>query len=284
MKEESSDSEEDTDEDFDAVKSGSEEDTSSEEDDDSEEESSEDSDGGEEEGHEEGQPKLKFESPFLVGDKQEPGVDSGCTAVVALIRYNELYVANAGDSRCVVCRNGKAIEMSCDHKPEDDTERLRIENAGGKVTPDGRVNGGLNLSRALGDHFYKQNKDVTAKEQMISALPDIRTLTISPGEDEFLVIACDGIWNSMSSQEVVDFVRERLTSESDKISPICEELFDKCLAPQTTGDGTGCDNMTCIVVKFGNLPSRSDNKRTIDSDETLQEAKRTKLEDDNSVE
>lgn len=48
---------------------------------------------------------------------EEPGKDSGCTAVVALLRGNELYVANAGDSRCVVSRNGTAIDMSVDHKP-----------------------------------------------------------------------------------------------------------------------------------------------------------------------
>jgi protein phosphatase 1G len=50
----------------------------------------------------------------------------------------------------VVCRDGKAVEMSADHKPEDEVELNRIRKAGGKVTPDGRVNGGLNLSRALG--------------------------------------------------------------------------------------------------------------------------------------
>ena len=61
-----------------------------------------------------------------------------------------MYVANAGDSRCVVCKDGKAIDMSIDHKPEDKLEHDRITDAGGKVTEDGRVNGGLNLSRALG--------------------------------------------------------------------------------------------------------------------------------------
>lgn len=69
---------------------------------------------------------------------------------MALLKGQELYVANSGDSRCVVCRKGKAIEMSLDHKPEDNAEKKRIVNAGGMVTKDGRVNGGLNLSRALG--------------------------------------------------------------------------------------------------------------------------------------
>lgn len=84
-----------------------------------------------------------------------PGSSSGCTAVVALLKDNELFVANAGDSRCVVCRDGKAMDMSFDHKPEDKEELERIRNAGGRVTLDGRVNGGLNLSRAIGDHAYK---------------------------------------------------------------------------------------------------------------------------------
>ena len=54
-----------------------------------------------------------------------------------------------------MCRDGQAVEMSVDHKPEDQVELNRIRKAGGKVTPDGRVNGGLNLSRALGDLAYK---------------------------------------------------------------------------------------------------------------------------------
>lgn len=81
----------------------------------------------------------------------QPGSDSGCTAVVALLVGSQLYVANAGDSRCVLCRDGQAVELSFDHKPEDEPERERIQNAGGRVTCDGRVNGGLNLSRAIGE-------------------------------------------------------------------------------------------------------------------------------------
>lgn len=127
------------------------------------------------------------------GDFEEPGKDSGCTAVVAVIRGQTLFVANAGDSRCVVSCNGTAIEMSEDHKPEDERELSRIEKAGGKVTLDGRVNGGLNLSRALGDHTYKANADLPLKEQMISPEPDIRQLTLTP-EHEFMILACDGIW------------------------------------------------------------------------------------------
>ncbi|CAH2245210.1 phosphatase 1G [Pelobates cultripes] len=205
--------------------------------------------------------------------KEEPGSDSGTTAVVALIRGTQLIVANAGDSRCVVSENGKAVDMSYDHKPEDELELARIKNAGGKVTMDGRVNGGLNLSRAIGDHFYKRNKNLPPEEQMISALPDIKVLTLNE-EHDFMVIACDGIWNVMSSQEVVDFVHDRIILQEKSAKPvllsgIVEELLDQCLAPDTSGDGTGCDNMTCIIVRFrpSSIAALETSKRKLDEGE-----------------
>ncbi|XP_051507009.1 protein phosphatase 1G-like isoform X1 [Myxocyprinus asiaticus] len=219
--------------------------------------------------------------------KEEPGSDSGTTAVVALIRGKQLIVANAGDSRCVVSEKGKAVDMSYDHKPEDELELARIKNAGGKVTMDGRVNGGLNLSRAIGDHFYKRNKALPPEEQMISALPDVKVLTLNE-DHEFMVIACDGIWNVMSSQEVVDFVNERLKTDSVEnrpLSAIIEELLDHCLAPDTSGDGTGCDNMTCIIITFsphlGSDLAEGTKKRKADetvAEENSSDSKKAKTE------
>jgi len=208
-------------------------------------EDEEDSDDVDEEDEEEDGPLI--EADFT----EEPGNDSGCTAVLALIAGTRLYVANAGDSRCVVCRDGKPLEMSFDHKPEDEIELNRIKTAGGKVTPDGRVNGGLNLSRAIGDHAYKQNKSLPLKDQMISSQPDIKVLDLDLEKDSWMILACDGIWNFMSNEEVVQFVNKRIHSTQDgKLSTICEELFEECLAPDTGGDGTGCDNMTAVIVRF----------------------------------
>ncbi len=86
---------------------------------------------------------------------------------------------------------------------------------------------------------------------MITSLPDVLHLEIDPARDKFMVLACDGIWNFMSSQEVCDYVSERLSSSNyAKLSQIVEELFMHCLAPDSDGDGTGCDNMTCVLVTF----------------------------------
>lgn len=188
----------------------------------------------------------------IASNNEEPGKDSGTTAVVALLNDYQLFVANAGDSRCVLCREDVALDMSHDHKPEDEEELARIKNAGGYVSG-GRVNGGLNLSRAIGDHSYKMNEKFDLKNQMISAVPDVKKVTLKKG-DKFMVLACDGIWNTLSSQDVVNFVLARLpdsdSKDEIKLSSICEELMTTCLAPDTTGDGTGCDNMTCIIIKF----------------------------------
>jgi serine/threonine protein phosphatase PrpC len=75
----------------------------------------------------------------------------------------KLYIANAGDSRCVLGRGGKAIPLSFDHKPEDEIERDRIEKAGSTIM-EGRVDGNLNLSRSLGDLKYKMNKSLKPEE------------------------------------------------------------------------------------------------------------------------
>ncbi|XP_014370238.2 probable protein phosphatase CG10417 isoform X2 [Papilio machaon] len=250
-----------------------------------------------EECEEEDEEDYEAESSDEEGDEdinmsEEPGNDSGCTAIVALLRGNELYVANAGDSRCIICREGKAIDMSIDHKPEDAPELDRIIKAGGKVSYDGRINGGLNLSRAIGDHSYKQNKELDAKEQMVTALPDVKTLTVDPAKDQFMVLACDGIWNFMSSQDVCDFIIPRLAEGRERLSQICEQMFDHCLAPTTMGDGTGCDNMTAIIVRFkdgliadvGQHTSNTEcpKKRTADCEpcnENQQDNKRQKLDD-----
>ena len=82
---------------------------------------------------------------------------AGTTANVVLISEKEIYCVNSGDSRSVLCRGGKAVGLSEDHKPGNPGELKRIENAGHMVEDD-RVDGNLALSRAIGDFQYKDNE------------------------------------------------------------------------------------------------------------------------------
>ncbi|KAL8243514.1 hypothetical protein R6Q59_009772 [Mikania micrantha] len=173
------------------------------------------------------------------------GPACGSTACVAIIRNNQLVVANAGDSRCVISRKGQASDLSKDHKPDLQVEKERIYNAGGYIQY-GRVNGSLNLARAIGDMELKRNRTLPPEKQILTANPDINIVELCE-DDDFLILACDGIWDCMSSQQLVDFIHEQLKIES-KLSAVCERVFDRCLAPISGGEG--CDNMTMILVQF----------------------------------
>ena len=87
--------------------------------------------------------------------------------------------------------------MSVDHKPDCPEEKKRIERAEGFVE-DNRVNGILNLSRSLGDLEYKRNPKFGENDQLIIAMPEVKRIPI--GQDtSFLMIACDGIWDCLTS-------------------------------------------------------------------------------------
>ena len=171
----------------------------------------------------------------------------GCTAVAAMVRNGEVTVANTGDSRCVISRNGVAEPLTLDHKPVLLEEAERIMNAGGFVR-DNRVNGALNVSRTLGDLDFKRNTNLPHTHQMVVATPDITAFELQKG-DEFVILACDGIWDVLSNQEAVDFVRKRIKA-GQCLQEICEEMCDHCLAPNLQGLCRGADNMSVIIVLF----------------------------------
>lgn len=157
---------------------------------------------------------------------------TGCTANVCAIdeQTKKIYFANAGDSRSVLCKNGIAYPMSVDHKPDLDVEKNRIYKADGWVS-EGRVKGNLNLSRSLGDLEYKQNKRLPPEEQMITANPDVVVEPLT-SDINFIILACDGVWDCMTNQEICDFVTERLKKDpKQKLSKIIEEIMDKIIAP-----------------------------------------------------
>jgi protein phosphatase PTC1 len=98
-------------------------------------------------------------------------------------RQRVLYTANVGDARIVLCRNGKALRLSYDHKGMDENEGRRISKAGGLIL-NNRVNGVLAVTRALGDSYLKD---------LVTGHPYTTETVIQPDQDEFLILACDGV-------------------------------------------------------------------------------------------
>jgi serine/threonine protein phosphatase PrpC len=142
---------------------------------------------------------------------------------------------NAGDSRCVLGIGGKAVPMSIDHKPALAGERQRILKAGSTINAEGRIDGNLNLSRAIGDLRYKKNKNLAAHEHPVTAFPDIKKMQMSSAID-FAIIGCDGIWETKTSQQVVDFVYMQMKKKIS-IPKICETILDWLVSPNISRTG-----------------------------------------------
>lgn len=196
----------------------------------------------------------KVTSLLKEDESEDLGYKTGCTACIALIADGKLYVANVGDSRCVLCKGGAAVNLSRDHKPELEEEKRRVEKAGGYVK-ENRVNGALGVSRTLGDFCYKSNTRLPPHEQLVIPCPDIRVEPIEK-DCEFLIIASDGIWDYMSSQNAVEYVREQIVESqlngtvNPELSSVIEKMFDKAISKNIEQNTVGGDNMSCILIKF----------------------------------
>ncbi|CAH8391470.1 unnamed protein product [Eruca vesicaria subsp. sativa] len=184
---------------------------------------------------------LQTDSAFSEACALDGTLSSGTTALAAILFGRSLVVANAGDCRAVLSRQGKAIEMSKDHKPMSCKERRRIEASGGYIY-DGYLNGQLNVARALGDFHMegmKKKKDGTNGGPLI-ADPELMTTKLTE-EDEFLIMGCDGVWDVFMSQNAVDFARRRLQEHNDPV--MCsKELVEEALKRKSG------DNVTAVVV------------------------------------
>lgn len=152
---------------------------------------------------------------------------SGTTAIVVMVSPQKIIWGNCGDSRGLLCRNGKVAFSTQDHKPYNQAERARIERAGGTVMMQ-RVNGSLAVSRALGDFDYKRSNELKPTEQLVSPEPEITVQDRDQSTDEFLLLACDGIFDVMSNDEVVAYVSRHLKL-TDDLPKICSDLIDTCL-------------------------------------------------------
>ncbi len=157
------------------------------------------------------------------------GVSDGTTALCTWIIGDTLISANAGDSRSVLCREGRAVRMSRDHKPIDPDEKARITQLGGFVE-DKRVLGTLSVSRALGDFFL---------EPYVIPDPHITFDTITP-KDDFIIMACDGLWDVVSDGAAVSLVM----GERDPVQASIK-LRDAAFLKGST------DNISVVVIMLG---------------------------------
>jgi protein phosphatase 1L len=157
-----------------------------------------------------------------------------------------IIAANVGDSRAVLCRNGTAWDLTRDHKPNDPYEKSRIEELGGAVVWCGdsdkfgepilergiyRVNGNLALSRAIGDR--SERPSVTADPEIVSApIQD---------DDDFIILATDGLWDVMDSDDAVDFV-QTLREAGHDLNRISTLVVEEALRRGTY------DNITVVII------------------------------------
>lgn len=168
---------------------------------------------------------------------------SGSTGVVVLITPTHILCANAGDSRALLCRSGAALPLSFDHKPNNDSEAARIDRAGGFVKS-GRVDGDLAVSRSFGDFSYKTYGECDAVSQRVTADPDIIVHTRDYEKDEFIVLACDGVWDRLTNRDCAALVRSCIDEGECDVGLVCEEIIDTALEMDSR------DNMTAAVVMF----------------------------------
>lgn len=176
---------------------------------------------------------------------------SGSTAVLLILDNlnNHLYSASVGDSKAIISHHGIAQELTQDHLPTNPDEYLRIKRAGGFVNHD-RVNGSLAMSRAFGDFIFKQNEDLSAEDQAVSCRPDVFHRPINYQNDEFMVLASDGVWEVLEPQAVIDFCRAKL-AQKQNIQKVAMDLVDACITDDVMNEeGIGCDNITATIVVF----------------------------------
>lgn len=190
--------------------------------------------------------------------------DPGTTIVVVVVTPEWVVCANAGDSRAVFSKSGgKAVPLSYDHKPDDEAEEKRIREAGGYVAG-GRVEGDLAVSRGLGDYRFKEVSTVLkgndtgddgkstdssedmllVEDQKVSPIPDIIVQHRNKKHDEFIIVACDGIWDVQSNYEGVKCVADIFAEGETNLGLVCEEVLDMCLMMGSK------DNMTALVLQF----------------------------------
>jgi len=182
------------------------------------------------------------------------GSESGSTATLAMVREDggpdklQVWVASCGDSRAILWRrDGGSIEATRDHRPCDDSEKRRIEAAGGFVSEEFdqyRVDGQLACSRALGAFKFKQDEALAASAQKVSSEPEVYQWSAQRGD--WLILACDGVWDTFSNERVVQEVCK--TDSGTDIGTTLAQTLQLCI------DKDADDNLTLMAIELGTLP------------------------------
>jgi len=166
-------------------------------------------------------------------------LSSGCVCCVALVRERTVYVSNLGDCRGILCNDGKPVALTEDHSPEvNQKERERLEGIGVEVSSDGYLHGRIAVSRAFGDWCWERGE----KCMGIICQPEFTQAEVTE-ETEFLLLACDGIFEKMDSNSAVRIVRRRLRATGDA-KAAAEALVQDAFVR------TGSDNLSAVVVLF----------------------------------
>lgn len=193
---------------------------------------------------------LQTDREWLQSARMGPAQD-GSTSIMVLVWGDRLLTGNLGDSRATLCRGGIAVPLSVDHKPNRLSERIRIESAGGSVTkarymgqplgPYRVYPGGLAVSRAFGDLQLKTaDESVGGFGAYVTADPEIIEEVVTP-QDEFIVLASDGLWDVFTDQDAIDFAKKYLPDKPQAAAEaLCREAFQR----------QSQDNVTVVVVVF----------------------------------
>uniref|UniRef100_A0A667ZG39 Protein phosphatase 1E n=1 Tax=Myripristis murdjan TaxID=586833 RepID=A0A667ZG39_9TELE len=158
----------------------------------------------------------------------------GTTGVVTFLRGRTLHVAWLGDSQVMLVRRGQAVELMKPHKPDREDEKQRIEALGGCVIWFGtwRVNGSLSVSRAIGD---SEHKPYICGDADHSIFP-------LDGSEDYLILACDGFWDTVNPDEAVRVVSDHLQENAGDTTMVAHKLV------ASARDAGSSDNITVIVV------------------------------------
>ncbi|EPS58614.1 hypothetical protein M569_16200 [Genlisea aurea] len=193
-------------------------------------------------------------------ERRRPKCESvGSTAVVALLLRDKIFVANCGDSRAVLCRDGRSVALSSDHKPDRSDEMNRIEAAGGRVIywQGARVLGVLAMSRAIGDSYLKP---------FVSSIPEV-TVTERTESDELLILASDGLWDVVSNDTACAVARMCLSGGAFPPAGTDETCgYASMMLTQLALARGSVDNASVVVVDLGRRSRQSHDDNVVVSE------------------